>query len=154
MADLADDRITLAGLLMEAAAALSCRTVPTLEAHGLSAQWFEALLRLARSPEGRLRMTDLANEMTSISPSGLTRVIDRLEAAGLVCREQCPTDRRSAYAVISEEGRRRVEDVLPDHLDDLERGYVSLFSEREARQLEKLLRRVRDATPAPVLPDW
>lgn len=152
MTGIADERITLAGLLMEAAAALTCSTVPTIEAHGLSPQWFEALLRLARTPEGRLRMSDLAASMTSISPSGLTRVVDRLEAAGLVSREQCPTDRRSAYAVITDAGRRRVDEVLPDHLADLERAYVSLFSEREARQLEKLLRRVRDAHDAPPPP--
>jgi MarR family transcriptional regulator, 2-MHQ and catechol-resistance regulon repressor len=148
VADLTDDRITLAGLLMEAAAALTCRTVPTLEAHGLAPQWFEALLRLARSPEGRLRMSDLAGAMTSISPSGLTRLVDRLEAEGLVRREQCPTDRRSAYAVITEAGSERVLEVLPAHLEDLDRSYVSLFNDREARQLERLLRRIRDAEPA------
>ena len=153
MTELADDRITLAGLLFEAAAAVTCQTVPTLEAHGLSPQWFEALLRLARSPEGRLRMSDLAAGMTSISPSGLTRVVDRLEAAGLVRREQCPTDRRSAYAAITDAGRDRLQDVLPEHVDDLQRAYIGLFSEREARTLEKLLRRVRDAHDAPPLSD-
>ena len=68
-------------------------------------QWFEVLLRLARTPGGRLRMSDLAAQ-TTLTASGLTRVVDRLEDAGLVKREACPTDRRSTYAVLTAEGPR------------------------------------------------
>ena len=75
-------------------------------------QWFEVLIRLARSPEHRLRMTDLAAQ-TILSPSGLTRAVDRLVEAGLVEREACPTDRRSTYAVLTPEGERRVLKALP-----------------------------------------
>ena len=84
--DLDDDRITLAGMLFEAAAALERTTVPSIEALGLTTQAFEALLRLARTPEHRLRMSELANAMTSITPSGLTRLVDRLESVGYVER--------------------------------------------------------------------
>ena len=61
---------------------------------------FEVLLRLGRSPEGQLRMTDLSAQ-TSLTASGVTRVIDRLERDGYVTRIACPTDRRSLYAVIT-----------------------------------------------------
>jgi DNA-binding MarR family transcriptional regulator len=144
--DLADDRITLAGLLLEAAASLLRVTQPTLESRGLSSQWFEALLRLARTPGGRLRMSELASSMTSITPSGLTRLVDRLESEGLVRREQCPSDRRGSFAVITDAGLEVVQDVIPQHLDDLERCYISLFSEREQAQLERYLRRIRDVS--------
>jgi MarR family 2-MHQ and catechol resistance regulon transcriptional repressor len=145
MPGLTDDRITLAGLLFETNAALIRSTAPTLEASGLSPQWFEALLRLARTPGHRLRMSELASSMTSITPSGLTRLVDRLEDEGLVRREQCPSDRRGSFAALTDEGLERVERVLPGHLADLERCYIGLLSDREREQLEKILRRVRDA---------
>jgi DNA-binding MarR family transcriptional regulator len=145
---LTDHRITLAGLLFEAQAAISRATTPTFERHGLSPQWFEALIRLARSEDGRLRMSDLAHAMTSITPSGLTRLVDRLEDEGLVRRERCPSDRRGAFAVITDEGLARVETVLPDHLDDLQRCYVGLLGEEQLVQLEAALRTVRDAADA------
>jgi DNA-binding MarR family transcriptional regulator len=152
MADLADDRITLAGLLFEAQASLRCSTVGSLEAAGLSPPWFEALLRLARTPGGRLRMSELAASMTSITPSGLTRLVDRLEEAGLVRREQCPSDRRGSLAAITDEGLQRLEVVLPAHLADLDEHLVGLFSPRERAQLERYLRRIRDAGHPPPLP--
>lgn len=145
MADLSDDRITLMGLLFEAGAVVQRATTPTLETSGLSGQWFEALMRLARSPEHRLRMSDLAASMTSITPSGLTRLVDRLESEGLVARTQCPTDRRSSYAVLTDQGLRRVDEVLPMHLDDIERSVTSLFNDQERVVFEEYLRRVRDA---------
>ena len=70
----------------------------------LSVQWFEVLIRLARTPGQRLRMSDLAAQ-TTLSASGLTRAVDRLEAAGLVDREACPTDRRSALRRAHRRGR-------------------------------------------------
>jgi len=141
---LSDRRITLAGLLFEATAVLGRATTPTLERHGLSTQWFEALLRLARTPDHALRMSELANSMTSITPSGLTRLVDRLEAEGLVERRQCPSDRRGSFAVLTPEGLARVEAVIPAHLDDLQAHYVGLLSAREAEQFERTLRKIRD----------
>jgi MarR family 2-MHQ and catechol resistance regulon transcriptional repressor len=145
---LSDHRITLAGLFFEAEAALRRATTPTFERHGISPQWFEALLRLARSDEHRLRMSDLAHAMTSITPSGLTRLVDRLEEEGLVRRERCPSDRRGAFAVITDEGMARVEAVLPDHLDDLQQWYVSRLEKDEMVRFEASLRAIRDAVDA------
>jgi MarR family transcriptional regulator, 2-MHQ and catechol-resistance regulon repressor len=145
MERLADERITLVGLLFEAHAAVARATQPTLEAHGLSPQWFEALIRLARSPEQRLRMSELAASMTSITPSGLTRLIDRLEEAGLVQRERCPSDRRGAFAVLTPAGKDKVDDVLPAHLTDLEAAMSGLFDPAERTELDTMLRRIRDA---------
>jgi hypothetical protein len=72
---------------------------------GLPPTWFEVLLRLARTPGGRLRMTELAGQV-SFTSGGFTRLADRLEAAGYLQREPCPTDRRAAFAVITAEGDR------------------------------------------------
>src|SRR6516162_4910371 len=92
-----DERLTTAGLFFETHSGL----VAALErefAHdvpGVSIHDFEVLLRLARSPGQRLRMSDLAAQV-AMSPSGLTRAVDRLETTGLVERASCPSDRRGS----------------------------------------------------------
>jgi DNA-binding MarR family transcriptional regulator len=140
-----DERLTLAGLLFEANAGLVNELSKRLETEsGLSTQWFGVMLRLARSPGQRLRMTDLAAQLT-LTSSGLTRVVDRLEEAGYVRRETCPSDRRGSYAALTPSGKRKIESALPKHLDDLDECFISLLTDRERRDLEKALRKVRDA---------
>ena len=92
--DLDDPRLTAIGLLAEAYTGLMNRLAAQLEEHRLSAVEFEVLMRLARSPGERLRMTNLAAQ-TSLSTSGVTRVVDRMDRDGLVRREPCVDDRRS-----------------------------------------------------------
>lgn len=105
--------------------------------------WLSVLIRLARSPEQRLRMTQLAREMT-MSTSGLTRLVDRIERAGHVRREPCPEDRRGLLAVLTPEGLEVVTDTAEPHLDVLERHLAAPLSTDELAQLTSLLRRVRD----------
>jgi DNA-binding MarR family transcriptional regulator len=102
-----DPRITAMGLFTEAFTGLTARVSEQLANHGVSIVEFEVLIRLARSPRGQLRMTDLAAQ-TQLTTSGITRVVDRLERTGLVCRQACPTDRRSSFAVITDAGRARM----------------------------------------------
>ena len=80
-------------------------------------------MRLARSPEGLLRMSDLAAQ-TTLTSSGITRVVDRLVERGLVTRRACATDRRTTYAVITDTGRDLLERLLPGHLELLEEWLV------------------------------
>jgi DNA-binding MarR family transcriptional regulator len=139
-----DERLTLVGLFFESHAGLAATLERRLESEcGLTNQWFEVLLRLARSPEGRLRMSDLTAQVT-LTPSGLTRVVDRLEAAGLVTREACPTDRRGYNAVITKEGKERIERAVPVHLAHLDDVFTGVLDEKEKAQLERTLRKVRD----------
>ena len=112
---------------------------------GLSLQWFEVLIRLARSPAHRLRMTDLAAQ-TTLTASGLTRAVDRLVAAGLVERKACEEDRRSTFAVLTAEGDRRIRKALPVHVGHLEAVFDTTFTPKELETLTALLRRLRDAT--------
>lgn len=118
-----DDRLTLAGLFAETWTAMSARAVLQLAGHGLSPVEFEVLIRLARSPLGSLRMTDLSAQ-TSLTTSGVTRVVDRLQGRGLLARESCTTDRRTTYAVISGAGRERLAGTLPEHLELIETWLV------------------------------
>ncbi|MGI5162186.1 MarR family winged helix-turn-helix transcriptional regulator [Microbispora sp. CA-102843] len=139
-----DPRLTAMGLLAEVFTGLVGKTSPTLAAAGLSEVDFETLIRLARSPERRLRMSDLAAQ-TSLSTSGITRVVDRLERDGLVERHACATDRRASYAVLSEAGAERLRTVLPQHIEDIETWFTGLLTENnQLADFLKALRVIRD----------
>ncbi|GIF09607.1 MarR family winged helix-turn-helix transcriptional regulator [Actinoplanes siamensis] len=142
--DLDDPRLTAVGLLAEAYTGLMNRLAAQFEQHRLSAVEFEVLMRLGRSPGNRLRMTDLAGQ-TTLSTSGVTRVVDRMERGGLVRREACSSDRRSSYAVITEAGQERLAQVLPGHLELVQRWYVGLLPEDRLEELLDSLRTIRDA---------
>ncbi|WP_122981826.1 MarR family winged helix-turn-helix transcriptional regulator [Actinoplanes teichomyceticus] len=142
--DLDDPRLTAVGLLAEAYTGLMNRLAAQFEEHRVSPVEFEVLMRLARSPGHRLRMTDLAGQ-TTLSTSGVTRVVDRMERDGMVRREACPSDRRSSYAVITEAGQERLAQVLPGHLELVQRWYVGLLPESRLTELLDSLRTIRDA---------
>ncbi|AEV81050.2 ykoM-like uncharacterized HTH-type transcriptional regulator [Actinoplanes sp. SE50/110] len=142
--DLDDPRLTAVGLLAEAYTGLMNRLAAQFEEHRLSTVEFEVLMRLARSPGNRLRMTDLAGQ-TTLSTSGVTRVVDRMERDGLVRREACPSDRRSSYAVITDAGQERLAQVLPGHLELVQRWYVGLLPPEHFTGLLDSLRTIRDA---------
>jgi DNA-binding MarR family transcriptional regulator len=140
-----DERLTTAGLFLETHAGL----VAALEAQfardvpGVSMHAFEVLLRLARSPGQRLRMSDLAAQV-AMSPSGLTRAVDRLETAGLVERASCPSDRRGSFAVLTAAGQELVDRAIPRHLEHLDEHFTGLLDDDELRAFTAALRKLRD----------
>lgn len=139
-----DERITAIGLFSEAYAGLSARFAAQFAEHRLAPVEFEVLLRLARSPGGQLRMTDLSCQ-TSLTTSGVTRVVDRLERDGLVCRQACPSDRRSWYAVITANGRKRLDGVLPGHLALIDEWFTGRLRPEQLDTVLQAMRTVRDA---------
>jgi DNA-binding MarR family transcriptional regulator len=139
-----DERITAMGLLAEAYTGLAARLSAQTAEHDLAPVEFEVILRLARSPDGRLRMTDLSTQ-TGITTSGITRVVDRLDRDGLVCRQACATDRRSSYAVITAKGRTRLEDVLPGHIELIDEWFTGRLAPDHLGAVLDGLRVVRDA---------
>jgi DNA-binding MarR family transcriptional regulator len=138
-----DDRLTAIGLFTEAYTGLSSRFAVHLAEHGLAAVEFEVLIRLARSPGQQLRMTDLSSQ-TSLTTSGVTRVVDRLERDGLVCRRSCKTDRRLSYAVITEPGLARLDAVLPGHLQMIDEWFTSRLDPDQLAEFTRALRVIRD----------
>ncbi len=102
--------------------------------HGLPLSSYEVLLFLDDAPGGRLRMAQLADSVL-LSPSGLTRLVDRLEKAGLVKRESCPSDRRGFEAVITDDGRTALTEARPTHLSGVRRRFLEHFSTEEMRVL-------------------
>jgi MarR family transcriptional regulator, 2-MHQ and catechol-resistance regulon repressor len=142
--DFDDPRLTAIGLFAEAFIGLSSRFAAQFEQHRVSQVEFEVLMRLARSPQHRLRMTDLAGQ-TSLSTSGVTRVVDRMDRGGLIRREACPSDRRSSFAVITEAGLARLEEILPGHLELVQRWFIGQLTPVQLEQTLGSLRTIRDA---------
>ncbi|MBB2914926.1 DNA-binding MarR family transcriptional regulator [Streptosporangium becharense] len=139
-----DSRLTAMGLLAEAYTGIAVKTHRSFATAGLSEIDFETLIRLARSPGGRLRMSDLAAQ-TSLSTSGMTRVVDRLEREGLVARQSCSTDRRASYAAITPAGTDRLSGVIPQHLADIETWFTGLLTPEQLSAFLDALRTIRDA---------
>jgi|CXWL01.1.fsa_nt_gi DNA-binding MarR family transcriptional regulator len=115
-------------------------------AHHLPVAWFEVLARLSHGPGGGLRMLELADQLL-LSRSGVTRLMDRLEAAGLIRREVYPSDRRGTVALLTDGGRAAFESASPDFLDELREcfGHLSLH---EATLLRSTLARLASANLA------
>lgn len=112
-----------------------------LEAEGLPVTWFDVLIHLREAPDGQMRMLDLAGSVI-LSPSGLTRLIDRMEKAGYVTRERTATDRRGAYAVITAKGESELDRVWPLHLAGIQKHFgVNLHGE-DVQPLYRALSRV------------
>jgi DNA-binding MarR family transcriptional regulator len=139
-----DDRITTFGMLLEAHAAVMSQVGRDLEASiGVPVLWFEVLLRLARTPDHRLRMAELARQV-GLSTSGLTRLVDRIEEAGYVARQACPDDRRGANAVLTDEGERLLRQAVPAHLESIG-AHVTGPLGKDVDRFRELLQTVRDS---------
>lgn len=138
-----DERITSFGLLVEAHRRLQRTFDKTLrDRHGMSGVTFEALLRLGRSEDSRMSMSELAEQMV-LTSGGVTRLIDRLTAAGYVERLQCPSDRRVQWAQLTEEGSVALAAALRTHLDDLEAHYASEIEPEELPVVNRVMDRLR-----------
>jgi DNA-binding MarR family transcriptional regulator len=83
--------------------------------HGLTINDYEALLRLSRAEDGRMKRVDLARSLV-LTPSGVTRLLEGLEDAGLVKRAACATDRRVTYAELTNAGRNKLEAASRSHV--------------------------------------
>jgi DNA-binding MarR family transcriptional regulator len=90
-------------------------------------------------------MTELAAR-TLVSRSGLTRRLDRLVESGLVARRSCPTDRRGVLAVLTDAGRRRLEESAPTHVDGVRRHFISRLGSQELRALADALNSVVESS--------
>jgi DNA-binding MarR family transcriptional regulator len=91
-------------------------------------------------------MTDLTAQ-TSLTNSGVTRVVDRLVDRGLVARQACETDRRTTFAVVTAHGQALLAQILPAHLDFIETWLLQPLraeGDEALAAFEQALRRVRD----------
>lgn len=109
--------------------------------------YYEILVRLSEAPDRRLRMSELADS-AGTSRSRLSHAVARLEEAGWVRREACPTDRRGAFAVLTDAGLEALTEAAPGHVEGV-RAY--LFDQLSAAQVEQL-RRISEAVVANLAP--
>jgi DNA-binding MarR family transcriptional regulator len=116
---------------------------------GIPMRWYDALVHLEETPGG-LRMNELA-ERILYSKSGFTRVVDRLEEAGLVQRVRPDNDRRSILVVLTDEGRTTMERARRHHRHAIEQHFSRHLSETDiktlTRALEKLSAHARPLRP-------
>ena len=138
-----DDRITAFGLLHEAHRRLSRTLDRSLQEQcGVGDVAFEVVLRIGRSPDGRLMMSELACQL-GLTSGGVTRLVDRVSAAGLVERTACPGDRRVQWVVLTPAGRAKLEEALTVHLADLQRELVDRLTPAELDALTSALDKLR-----------
>jgi DNA-binding MarR family transcriptional regulator len=116
--------------------------------HGLPLTQYEVLLHLERAPEHRLRMSELARSVL-LSQSGVTRLVDRLEALGLVVRAQCPEDRRVLWAQMTDDGIRRLAEARPTHLAGVRARFLERFDDDELGLLADAWERVLSESQFP-----
>ena len=115
--------------------------------HGLTINAYEALLLLSRADEGRMRRVDLAEQLI-LTASGVTRLLDGLEQAGLVGRAACDSDRRVTYAVLTEAGHAKLREASRSHIADIREFFEGRFTPEEIDRLAALLGRVPGAADA------
>jgi DNA-binding MarR family transcriptional regulator len=108
------------------------------EEHGLGMSEYDVLLRLARAERRTLRMSDLA-ERVMFSPSGLTRVVDRLSEEGLVARRRDPADARVVLAELTPSGRERLRAAALTHLRGIRQHFAGRLSSAQLRELAAAL---------------
>jgi len=111
------------------------------EEHHLALADYELLVRLSEAPCGRARMSTLAEQVAS-SKSRISHQIGRMEKAGLVRREECPSDGRGVFAVLTPHGREVLHSAAPTHVRGVRDNLVDLLSERERSVLADVFERV------------
>jgi DNA-binding MarR family transcriptional regulator len=110
-------------------------------AHNLSLAEYDALLQLVNAPDRRLRMSVLADRVL-LSRSGITRLVDRLVAEGMVERFACPTDARGSMAAITAAGVSRLRAASKTHLEGVRRYFLDVIAAEDQAVIERSLGRV------------
>jgi DNA-binding MarR family transcriptional regulator len=108
--------------------------------HGLSINGYEALYVLSRAEGRRLKRVDLSRRL-ALTPSGVTRLLDVLEADGLVARVVCPSDLRVAYAELTDAGAVKLEAASCGHVGSIRELFEEHFADGEIDELTDLLGR-------------
>ena len=121
--------------------------------HGLTINDYEVLLRLSRAPDRQMKRVELAQSVV-LTPSGITRLLDGLQASGWVDKASCPGDARITYAVLTDAGREKLRQAAETHLADVERLFSGRYSDEELGTLAELLGRLdRSADEGSCSPD-
>ena len=115
-----------------------------LKTHGLSHDDYGVLVVLSEREDGRLRMSELA-DLSVESRSRLSHHIGRMEAKGLVSRESCPTDRRGAWAVLTDKGRVLMQETAPHHVAGVRAHFLDQVQPDELCAIAAAFTRIDEA---------
>ena len=126
------------GVLFATSRTLQVAEPELIERAGFPLTWLDVLAQLYDAPENGLRMQEL-EQRSLFTRSGLTRLVDRIEAAGLVRREAVPGDRRGVRVVLTPEGRRRHDAAFADHLQVIEREFGRRLTVDQQRAVAEAL---------------
>jgi MarR family transcriptional regulator, 2-MHQ and catechol-resistance regulon repressor len=137
-----EDQLTAWKQLQWATALISGRFRRDLAGAGLSLEQFDVLVHLASAPSGTLPLHELTAAMVvadSLSRTGITRLLDRMERDGLITRTVSTTDRRRFDVSLTPLGRRRFDQVWPAHADGISRYFVQPLAPRDIAELARIL---------------
>lgn len=115
-----------------------------MEHDSLSLTWYDVLIQLYAAPQKQLRMQELA-ALIVLSKSGITRLLDRMEAARLVRREQSKEDRRGAFAILTEQGEKVYLAARPAHYESIHNHFSQHLTDDELRVMRGALTKLRSA---------
>jgi DNA-binding MarR family transcriptional regulator len=113
-----------------------------LASHRISVREFDVLITLVNAPDQQLRMSGLAQQVM-LTPSGLTRLVERLERARLVERQADPGDARSFRAVLTDAGKGRLDEARTTHNAVIRRRFTDRLGIEELRELGAYWEKVR-----------
>ncbi|WP_188548085.1 MarR family winged helix-turn-helix transcriptional regulator [Rhodococcoides trifolii] len=111
------------------------------DSHGLTLAEYRILVMLSESPDGALRMSELADGVLS-SRSRLTHQIRRMQTQNMVVRDTCLEDGRGVLAVITEEGRARLRSAAPTHVVSVRKHLIDLLTSSEQQVLGDVFEKV------------
>jgi DNA-binding MarR family transcriptional regulator len=140
-----DERLQLMGLLIRTHRRLTDCLGRQLEQEvGIPLVFFDVLIHVGASPDGRLTMSQLSNDV-ALTTGGVTRLVDRMVDAGLVVRENCPSDRRSIYVVLTPEGHGVLGRAIAAHVAGIDAYLVEPLTPRDRDALRLILSKVLEA---------
>ena len=145
LAQIDDERLALMGLLVRSHRRLADLLGRELEQSvGIPLVWFDVLIHIGGAEEGRLTMSRLSTEV-ALTTGGVTRLVDRMVEAGLVARQNCPSDRRSVHVVLTPAGQSTLRSAIGAHIEGIDRHLVAPLNETDRAALKvalsKLVRR-------------
>ena len=126
------------GVLFATSRTLQVAEPELIEQAGFPLTWLDVLAQLYDASDQGLRMQEL-EQRSLFTRSGLTRLVDRIEAAGLVRREAVPGDRRGVRVVLTSEGRRRHDAAFAEHLKVIEREFGRRLTVAQQRAVAEAL---------------
>ena len=139
LAQIDDERLQLMGLFMRSHRRVTEQLGQELEqAVGIPLVWFDVLIHVGGSPEGRMTMSRLSANV-ALTTGGITRLVDRMTEAGLVARENCPSDRRSVHVVLTPAGHETLGRAIAEHIKGIDRHLIEPLSESDRSLLTVVL---------------